>query len=427
MHRQVGAGAGVRGDLRVLPQHAGQHLGAEEEHGRRGAVVRATGAVALDAPAELAEGHPEHAVLQPQQMQVVLEGVDAVGEPLQQIGMHAERVIILHHLLRVGVEAVDAHPVDARLQATADQLRHDLQGAGQLGAGLVPRGIQRAQVAVGQRGGLDHVAVEVRLLLHGAHEVELAAFAVRGHRIGEVVVGEVERILGVVDGGAHGHAHVLQSDGDGPADADGERIGHGGVGVALWEVGVLQVEVATGPAAVQQLIAIGAGLPDVRAAEVREVGIGIAHTLHDGELAVVPQLLHAAHHGVQAGGGQALQGQHRTFGDQHVAARHAQCIVLVERDHGVEAVVATVQLHDHEHAVLGGAIEHRAQQRVAEPAHGEAAQAGGGNGADEVSALHGAWVQKGWCSAACCISPISQCRMLGTSCAAMSVVFGSAT
>ncbi len=254
-------------------------------------MVRATGAVAHDAAAELREGHPDHAVLQVEQVQVVLERADRIADTLEQCSVRADGVVPGIGLFGMRVEAVQTDPVHAGLQATADQLRYDLQGLGQLCAGLVPGGIKRALVAALHGRSIDHIAVQVGLALNGAHEIEPLATAVRGDGVHVQAAREVERVLGVVDRHAHAHPHVLQADGDRPPDPDRQRIGHVRVRKSRRIIGELVVEVAPHPTRFQRLVRVRAGLPDVRCPEMGIARVRIAHALHDGELAVVPKVL----------------------------------------------------------------------------------------------------------------------------------------
>ena len=120
-------------------------------------MIGTAAAVAHDAPTEFAERHADHTVLQPEQVQVVLERVYGIADALQQVGMHADAVVVAVHLLRVRVEALFAHPVDLGLQTAADQLCNDLQCLGQFGARCVAGGVEGAEVATRLRGRFDHV------------------------------------------------------------------------------------------------------------------------------------------------------------------------------------------------------------------------------------------------------------------------------
>ena len=57
--------------------------------------------------------------------------------------------------------------------------------------------------------------------------------------------------------------------------------------VGALAVGAVRVEVATEPAGTHYLVGTGTGLPDIHRAEVRTVGIGIAHRVEHGQLALV--------------------------------------------------------------------------------------------------------------------------------------------
>jgi len=70
----------------------------------------------------------------------------------------------------------------------------------------------------------------------------------------------------------------------------------------------------------------------------------------------------------------ARQVQRLVFRDQNIAPQGGQLPVLIHRDHRVQAVVATEELHDHKDAVaVICGLEHVAQHRVRPSADGQAA------------------------------------------------------
>jgi hypothetical protein len=76
-----------------------------------------------------------------------------------------------------------------------------------------------------------------------------------------------------------------------------------------------------------------------------------------------------------------LKGSTLPGGYHHVGAELLQQRILVQRDHGIEAVVAAEKLHDHQHAVFREFRSEWRHQRIAEAAHGNAAHGGHGGGA----------------------------------------------
>ena len=280
--------------------------------------------------------------------------------------MVTQRGIEQGGLLRMRVETGVAHPIHLGLQAAADQLRNDLQRLGKLCAGGRTGRVQAALLATHVGGRLDHIAVLIGLPLHQADHVQAIAGAIGGRRIEEDVAGKVQRIIGVVDRSAHGHAKVLQADPHGTTNPYGERVGHIGIGETDRIVGILKVQVAAHPTAIEHLVRLAGGFPDVGAAEVAEVRVGIAHALYDAEFAIVPQRTHAGHCRMETGKtAGALQRQHTVLRQQDVAAELREQAVLVQRYNGIDAVVAAVELHDHQHAILLWAqADERTEHRV---------------------------------------------------------------
>src|SRR5207245_7285641 len=97
-----------------------------------------------------------------------------------------------------------------------------------------------------------------------------------------------------------------------------------------------------------------AGLPDSDRLEVREGRVRVAHSLHDGDLALVPQGLDAAEVVIEPevrGKGQSLRHHRaRELGTQVVQRR------VREGNQRAQPVVATGELDHHEHVVVGDAV-----------------------------------------------------------------------
>ena len=91
------------------------------------------------------------------------------------------------------------------------------------------------------------------------------------------------------------------------------------------------------------------GLPNRHRGEVREVGVGIADPLHDGELTLVPAGLETFEVRVQAE--LIVERQHPLILSQ---GRSSVVIgAVLKRDHGIESIVAAGQLHQHQDPVAG--------------------------------------------------------------------------
>lgn len=135
-------------------------------------------------------------------------------------------------------------------------------------------------------------------------------------------------------------------------DLNGERVRVIEVGIPLREVGVLALEVSPGPACVQLCVGIGGRHPNVHRTEVGVVLVRIAHVLDDGHEAVVVKVAHAGHGRVHPVDGSAVHGQNLVLRQHDMRPLCSQLVELVQRDKSVEAVVAPIQLDEHQHAAM---------------------------------------------------------------------------
>ena len=144
----------------MLSDQSGLDVLSEEEHRGGGAVVGASAGILIDAAAELAEGHHQNALVVAVLFHVGPERADALGKLLHELVMAAA-------LLRVGVEAAEAHVVHARGQAARDHRGHRAQSRPELSAGILLDGL----VILGDA----HDLVAAHLRVHGGagEEVEL--------------------------------------------------------------------------------------------------------------------------------------------------------------------------------------------------------------------------------------------------------------
>ncbi len=107
------------------------------------------------------------------------------------------------------------------------------------------------------------------------------------------------------------------------------------------------LERAAQPAIAQVHIFGAGGVPDIHAAEVGPVGLGVAHALDHRHLAVIKQGAQVAQPGVQPHG--AVELEHPVLGHgQHGAGLVIR--VISEGDDGVQAIVAAGHFHHHQHA-----------------------------------------------------------------------------
>jgi hypothetical protein len=209
----------------------------------------------------------------------------------------------------------------------------------------------------------------------------VAAF--RGHEADEgqlVSGGRVRRRVRAgrdqgVDGGGIGHRHAERDEGSlqqriqGGSDLDRGRIGEILVGIAFRIIRIDPVQVTSKPPRGKDLIVVGGAEPDIGRSEMALVVIGIADRLHDAELPFLVKVLQAAERRMQPRG--RVQLERLGLGNQYVGPRLGQVGILIEGQHGVEAVIAAVQAQHHQHAIaLGrqrrerGHVAHRGQAKA---------------------------------------------------------------
>ena len=149
------------------------------------------------------------------------------------------------------------------------------------------------------------------------------------------------------------------------------RSASGKVRVPMWSAGLSSpafvgtgIEGTAQPAGLEGARFEPAGFPDLHRAEVRAIRVRVAHPLHHREPPVVEELGQWPESRMQAD----LPG-HLVERRRGQAQRPAVPRIAVEpvRHHGVQAVVAADQLHDHEDAVAaGGRGRPRRQSRATE-------------------------------------------------------------
>src|ERR1051325_8000782 len=97
----------------MLADQAALDRSSEEEHRSGGAVIGSARCVLLDAASELAEGHHQHALIVLLLLQIGPERADAFGELFHEL-------VVTLPLASVGVEATEAHVINARGHAASD-------------------------------------------------------------------------------------------------------------------------------------------------------------------------------------------------------------------------------------------------------------------------------------------------------------------
>ena len=113
-------------------------------------------------------------------------------------------------------------------------------------------------------------------------------------------------------------------------------------------VGVYVADCATEPSLGSDLVRL-AGVPDVHRPEVRAAGVGVADSLHYGHLARVIDILQRRRVGVEAQ--LVVDGQDLVLRDDDRRTR-VVVVGVVVRDEGIQKVVASRKLHDHQHMGL---------------------------------------------------------------------------
>ena len=119
-------------------------------------------------------------------------------------------------------------------------------------------------------------------------------------------------------------------------------------------------------------------LPDVETLEVGVDGIGIADALHQRHLARIEELLHARHHRVEAD--LRIQRQDLGGGDADRWSRLKIGRIRIGND-GVEPIVATPELEDHQHAVVVNVLHGGGKYGLGEDRWHDDAHAGCGDAA----------------------------------------------
>ena len=294
-------------------------------------MVRAA-AVVLNSASELGEHVHHHIVRGVVFVEVVEEVADCAGQVLQKLGMGWVFVGVRVIAAVAGVEDARAKPGGMHPGDVAQALRNG--GITVLHIGGVLRGRRLQPVCAAK-----HIHARAREVLHhgarayrlGVHIFEylkglvaLFVFADAGHQA--VVVQVVDR------GDRHaGNRHsARQSD----AEVDACQF--------VFALGVELSERLAYPAFGYHLVRL-AGVPDVHAAEVGAVGVGVADALHNGDLALFEHILDGPEVGVE---------RERVVYRQHILALDLDqfAVIVVGRavvgDERVHKVVSTRQLHN---------------------------------------------------------------------------------
>ena len=128
------------------------------------------------------------------------------------------------------------------------------------------------------------------------------------------------------------------------------------------------------------------GVPVSHRGEVRERRLRIARAVHDGELAVLPQALHAEHARVEAE--VVVELQEFVFFDGDTRAQLVIGVVGVGHD-GVQSIVTARHFKHHQDALVGRAVG--GQRLLKNARHGaghQSATAEGGKTGEELATVH---------------------------------------
>ncbi len=341
-------GAEVGGELEVAVVEVGQRDGlaeqlaagdgaADEEHRSRGAVVGALAGVLGGAAAELRPRHRQHVVVAAHRREVGVEGGEGTAELVEQR-------LVLVELGGVRVEAAERDVGDAELRTAVDDLRDELEAAGERRLRVRHRrrvrargglhGLRAGDGVVGgalDQRGVGHVGRELVV------ELEQGGLTAAGLRL----VGR-ESLEAVRVGGGRGDGRRLRRvelRRDELADVE-----------AVQRVVFLRLELREVGAEPAVVGVLGAGvLPDGHRLEVRKVGVRVADAVDDGELLAVPERLEGAELRVEAE--VAVERDDLRRVDLQRRAERGVGGIAVGHER-VEAVVAAGELEDDERAAL---------------------------------------------------------------------------
>ncbi len=198
---------------------------------------------------------------------------------------------MLSGLSRVGVQATRGDVVDARGQSPADEARHRVEL------------VNSCASAPPLRHG--------NLALVGGHAYFAGAFNGRRGGVAEEVEGAVLGGLPAVDGFKGTFRVVTRTGvpaeagrivrGDAVAQRAAEGLGTFGVegeaDLGLGGAAAVVIKVTANPAVAEVFIGLTRRVPDFHGAKVGAVGIGIAHALDDGQVALIV-IGHEGLHGI---------------------------------------------------------------------------------------------------------------------------------
>jgi hypothetical protein len=121
---------------------------------------------------------------------------------------------------------------------------------------------------------------------------------------------------------------------------------------------------------------------------VRQVGIGVAHALQDGELAPFPGRHERGERGVQRG---AVGEPHRLIARDRELRTQARIGRIADRDERVESVIPALELDQHQQVAIGRALG-RGAERHAGPTAERAERQRGGACLHEIAPVHEAFI-----------------------------------
>ena len=324
---------------RVLAVETAVDLVADDEGGTARAVV-GSGAVVPDAATELGPDEDDGVVGLAVFLQVGHEVADRAGNLIPQAAVD-------FHLIAVGVETAVLGVIDAGAEVGGHHLGGVFEG---LGDGVVrifhggrvvlggrPQNVRAFERVAAGLAQVVHYGVLDGAAVHLAESVEAEAADALLLNVGEQPVGFQV---------AHRrYRNARRAHGTGQAATEV----HAGDDVPA--LGVEVADDAAQPALGGDLFRL-AGVPDVHAAEVRTVRVGIPDAVDDGDLAFVPKRLDGRHVGVESE--PPVNGNHLVSGDSDVGTEVVIMSIRVG-DNGVQRVIRASQLDYNEGpAVIGG-------------------------------------------------------------------------
>ena len=316
-----------------LAVQATTHRTAQHKMWRGSAVVGAVGVVLPRPAAKLAEGHHQRALPGAQLGQGRLQRHQAIGQLFKQSGM-------LPHLVLVRVKTAQREGDDGHTS-----LPHRFDG-------LAGHHLCGGTHTVAKRTGREHGAEVVACAAQaagGGVDVALDLQQVVQRRVVLAAVGKCGVAARSKPGLVHKRLGVVQAHGTGAgqraelAAADQHTLG-GEVPFGSKP----GLHATRGPAVRQVFSGFGRGLPNLDRAEMRQIGLGVTHTLHDAQLAFRPQRQQRFKGRMQTGAGVE---RHHLVGLQSNGGAQLVVRPVNERHHGVQPVVATLEFDQNQNSV----------------------------------------------------------------------------